>query len=148
MGVLDRLPENAFRESIASQRQDMSQLKGSFQRFGSRSVKTHRVFSDSEYDLLHPATSPGAPTVVHEVEVEFLPDDKRFGGAFCYRLMAKAVDSSSTGYQITTLDRKRTTDGRQVWTYLYQTFGGMGEWKVKFYFFTTGSGTFTVNVIT
>jgi len=151
MKQLDRLPENAMSSELRRRIFENNELKGAFQRRGSTSVVTHRIFSQSTYDVQFTPPSPVGTLKVNQVDVEFIPDDKTFGGAFCYRMLIVALDTNNqplAGVQ-PEIERKPVVDGRQRWSVYHTSFGYAGDTaRLKFYFFTLGSGTFTANVIT
>lgn len=150
MSPLDRLPENAFKVELSRRAAESQQLKGSFQAFGSTSVKTHRIFSPNIYDIQFNASPIPGTVVVHQVDVEFIPDDMTFGGAFCYQVLARYLDLSNNPatWYFRIAERKPSINGRQQWSFYHLSFGyATDSVRLKFYFFATGSGTFTTNVI-
>jgi hypothetical protein len=150
MSPLDRLPENALPNELKLRTRDLEELKGSFQAFGSTSVVTHRVFSPDTYDIQFTASSTPGTLIVHRADVEFIPDDTTLGGAFAYMARAKYLDTSNVTatYYFPWVERVPTTDGTQKWRFYHASFGYPADTvRLKFYFFTTGSGTFTANVI-
>lgn len=151
MKQLDRLPENAMSSELRQRMIESRELKGAFQAFGSSSVLTHRIFSPAVYDVQFTTSVPMGTLKVNRVDVEFIPDDKTFGGAFCYRMQIVALDTNNQplmGIQ-PEIERKPTVDGRQRWSVYHVSFGYEGDTaRLKFYFFATGSGTFAANVIT
>lgn len=151
MSSLERLPENALNHQIKQRIAESHELKGSFQAFGSSSVRTHRIFSSNTYDLqFTPPSSPGT-LKINRADVEFVPDDDTFGGAFCYRMEFVALDTNNdplSGIQ-PEVERLPSSSGRQRWSVYHPSFGYPGDTaRLKFHFFTTGAGTFTANVIT
>ena len=146
MKEIDRLPERAIHEEISNQLADGSELKA-YQRLGSDSVQTTRIFSGNTYDLEFVGIGSFKQ---HRAAIEFIPSDKRFGGALCHRLVAQVLDNTNTPIRtLLTIDRERTVDNRQRWLITYDTFGDASTTRrVKLYFFATGSGTFTANVLT
>ncbi|TFD14174.1 hypothetical protein E3T26_08605 [Cryobacterium sp. TMT1-21] len=87
---------------------------------------------------------------VNRVDVEFVPNDQAFGGAFCYRMLIKALDTNNqtlAGIQ-PEIERRPSVDGKQRWSVFHPAFGYPGDTaRLKFYFFTTGSGTFTTSIV-
>lgn len=135
MNVMDQLPQGEPLRLLRELEQVGREIKSS-QTLGSTSVATDRVFSASVYDALTPGS--GTP----KIEVEFIPDDLTFGGAFCYQLYAVDVTNPLSHSLITTVQRLRVTDDRQRWIVSVST-----SREVKFYFLTAGSGTFTTNLV-
>lgn len=135
MGVLDQLPQGEPLALLRGVNRDLDELKG-FQKLGSSSVVTGRLYSASSFDVQTP--SSGTPVV----EVIFTPDDMTFGGAFAYKLVV--VDVTGTPAEVTTgIYRQRVgSDNLQKWRIAAST-----NQKLKFYFLTAGYGTFTANVI-
>ncbi|MGW6120430.1 hypothetical protein ACWFRF_15415 [Nocardia sp. NPDC055165] len=134
MGVLDRLPQGEMVSALRSVEELERELKAP-QLLGSRSILTSRIFSASTYDVLTPASG------THVVDVEFLPADLTFGGAFCYKLVV--VDVTGTPAQKTSgIYRKRVSNNQQVWRIAVS-----NSQKLKFYFYTAGAGSFSINVI-
>lgn len=155
MGLLERLPDNALPAAIRQRMADVQELKGAFQSLGSTSVRTHRIFSAATYDIQFNASTTPGTMIVHEAEVEFIPDDMTLGGAFCHRVLAEYLDldnaPSNNPYITGTGDCERlpSVDGRQRWRFYFVSFGYVNDSvRLKFHFYTTGSGTFTTNVIT
>lgn len=153
MKALDRIPDNALSAELRHRVTETIELKGSFQAIGSQSVRAHRIFSPADYDVQFTASSTPGATIVHQVDIEFVPDDMTFGGAYCHKVLVKALDL--TGHAFTWIDvqdnseRRITSDGRQVWSFYYVSFGYSADSvRLKFYLFTTGAGTFTTNVVT
>lgn len=150
MGELDRIPENAFSAELKRRATEADELKGSFQSLGATSVITHRVFSPSVYDVQMTASATPGMLRVHRVDVEFIPDDLTFGGAFCHRVYARVLDTLNAPVTFTNpmSERQATTDGKQKWSFFHVTFGYPSDTiRLKFYFFTTGSGTFTTTIV-
>lgn len=150
MSVLDRLPEHSLSAEMRARKAESEELKGSFQSLGSGSIVTERIFSSATYDFQFTASSTPGTVIAHQADVEFIPDDMKFGGAFCYRLMARVLDDSNN--PITYIDPQQqrlvTTDGTQKWRFHHISSGYPGDTiRLKLYFYTTGSGTFTANVI-
>ena len=136
MGVRDQLPDGQPLALLRELDRDAREIKAA-QTMGQDSVISYRIFSNAAYDVLFPAGSD-----IRTVTVEFIPDDMTFGGAFCYRCKAK---QSSPGFSTNQyMPRLVTTDGTQKWTYSVRP---STDYTFKFYFFTTGSGTFTTNII-
>lgn len=151
MSVLDRLPEHALSAELRRRAAERSEYKGSFQALGSRSVQSRRVFSSAAYDIQFTASTTPNQIIYHRADIEFLPGDDTFGGALCHRVMIKYLDLSNNvaTWLNPQIERVRTTDGRQMWRVYHTTYGYSSDSvRLKFYFFTTGSGTFTANVIT
>lgn len=151
MNSLDRLPENALTEQMKRRQAENAESKGAFQSTGSRSVVTRRIYSGAAYDIQFTPPAVLGQLKVNQADIEFIPDDKTFGGAFCYRLKVKAMDTNGAplaGIQ-PEVERKPTVDGRQRWSVYHPSFGYPGDTaRLKLYFFTLGSGTFTASVIT
>lgn len=150
MSGLERLPDRAVVEEIKRRAAEEAELKGSFQSFGSDSVIAHRIFSQSTYDFQFTASPTPGTVIVHRANIEFIPDDMTFGGAFCHRVMARVLDSSNNvaEYFDPPILRRRTSDGKQKWSIYHVSFGSPADTiRLKLFFFTTGSGTFTANVI-
>lgn len=150
MSILERLPERGLSEELKRRLQDSAELKGSFQSLGSTSVITHRIFSENTYDVQFTPPPVMGDLKVNRADVEFIPDDTTFGGAFCYRMQIVALDTTNAplaGIQ-PEIQRLPSSDGRQRWSVLHPSFGYPGDTaRLKFYFFATGSGTFTASVI-
>jgi hypothetical protein len=133
MSLLDQLPGGRMIHQLHEDMEIDREIKAP-QTLGSSSVETSRVFSEDAYDIQTPSGSP-------EIEVEFIPDDLTFGGAFCYRMYV--VDVTSTPTLVTArIKRLRVEDDRQRWH-----IGANPSSDLKFYFFAAGSGTFTVNLL-
>ena len=151
MSPLERLPENVLSTELKQRIAEANELKGAFQSIGSSSVVTHRIFSENTYDVEFTPPSTVGNLKVNRADVEFIPDDKTFGGAFCYRMEVRALDTDNNplgGIQ-PEIERKPTVDGRQRWSVYHSSFGYPGDTaRLKFFFFATGSGTFSANVIT
>ena len=150
MGPLERLPDNALPEAIRQRLNDAQELKGAFQSIGSSSVVTHRIFSGDTFDIqFDPSTTPGAIRA-HQADVEFIPDDMTLGGAYCHQVHARYLDTSNNPatWFFQWFERVPSTDGKQKWRFYHVSFGYPTDAvRLKFFFFTTGSGTFTANVI-
>lgn len=150
MSGLDRLPERMLQVELKRQVADSAELKGSFQALGSTSVLTHRIFSAAPYDVqINPGSAPNVPKF-HRVDVEYVPDDETFGGAFCLDLKVKARNLSGGRVDrwAIEVERKPVVDGAQRWSVYYITYGFPEDAvRLKFYLFALGSGTFTVNVV-
>ena len=152
MGALERLPEKALSEELKRHIAETAELKGSFQSLGSTSVLTHRIFSDDVYDVQLTASPTPGTVLINQADVTFVPDDNTFGGAFCYRVFVKCFDISNNvidpAYPVY-IERKETTDGSQKWSFYHASFGYPEDTiRLKFYFFTTGSGTFSTTLVT
>lgn len=151
MGPLDRLPERALTQELKRRAADGAELKGSFQSLGSTSVVTHRIFSAATHDVQFTPPSVVGNLKMNRADVEFIPDDKVFGGAFCYRMLVKALDTNNQPLQgiQPEIERLPSVDGRQRWSVHHASFGYPGDTaRLKFYFFATGSGTFSASVVT
>ncbi|MFC8008927.1 hypothetical protein [Streptomyces cinereoruber] len=134
MNVLDQLPQGEPLRLLREVDRNEREIKAP-QILGSSSILTSCIFSGDVYDVLTPAS--GTPVV----EVEFIPDDLTFGGAFCYKLVV--VDVTGTDVEKTTgIYRQRVTNDQQIWKIAAST-----SQQLKFYFLAAGSGTFTTNVI-
>jgi hypothetical protein len=150
MRSLDRLPERALVVELRQRALEVAELKGSFQALGSSSVRTHRIFSGNPYDFEFIASGTPGTIIFHRVDVEFIPDNLRFGGAFCHRVYARVFDADGEPQESFRVDalRQRRSDGRQVWSLHHVSFGYPTDTlRIKLYFFATGSGTFSVTVI-
>lgn len=150
MGPLDRIPEAGLSTELKRRKADANELKGSFQTFGASSVVTHRIFSENIYDLEFTASSTPDTRILHRADVEFIPDDLTFGGAFCHRVYARYLDTSNTelNFHAPMFERRVSRDGAQKWSFYHYTFGYPSDsLRLKFYFFTTGSGTFTTTIV-
>lgn len=150
MSGLDRLPENALTQAVRSRLSDVQEFKGSFQAVGSASVVTHRIFTEAAFDVQLTPPAVVGTLKVNQVEVEFIPDDLTLGGAFASRMIVEALNTDNqplAGLQ-PEMERRASVDGRQIWSVYHPSFGYPGDTaRLKFYFFATGSGTFTANVI-
>lgn len=148
---LNRLPHNTFASTLRTLDTEEDELKGAFQAFGQASIITNRIFSSATYDAVFiPSSVPGT-MVVHRIDIEFIPDETKFGGAFCHRLEIKCTDSTGAivNGNPTWLKRLPIVNGRQRWSFHYVSYGNAAELlRMKFYFFATGSGTFTSTVVT
>ena len=139
MSTLDRLPKGKAVATIRNLEQDARELK-SFQTLGYDSVVSYRLFSADAWDVEVPSSS-----TVHTVNVEFLPDDMTFGGALCYQLVAQVqFDTGNISRIPAMMLRLHSHSSKQAWTYSTK---NNSLQRFKFYFFTTGSGTFTANII-
>ena len=150
MGPLERLPENALSEELKARLRDGAELKGAFQARGSRSVRTHRIFSQAAYDLQFTASSTEGVFIAHQADIEFIPDDMTFGGAFCWRIQLRVLDTSNNviTWINPQIERRYSSDGKQRWSIYHQSFGYPTDTvRFKLFLFTNGAGTFTVNVI-
>ena len=150
MGALDRLPENVLSQTLRDTESSQQQMKGSFQVMGSKTVRSTRVFSSNVYDVELTAPSASTGTRFACVNVEFAPDDNKFGGAFCYRLVIKVLDRNNDPLPsvVPYIERVRDPNNKQRWRVNHTQFSGPSETvRLKFYFLTTGSGTFTADVI-
>ena len=150
MGPLDRIPEKALARELARRSAEGSELKGSFQALGSQSVVTHRIFSTNIFDLQFTASTVADTIIFHQADIEFIPGDMTFGGAFSHRLFVRVLDTSNNviTYIDPFLERRITADGKQKWSIYHTTFGYPSDSiRMKFYFFTTGTGTFTTSIV-
>lgn len=146
MKQLDRLPERAIERVLKDAQQEQAELK-SFQRLGSASVLTYRVFSNAAHDVQF--VSSGSTRKLHRADIEFIADDKTFGGALPLRLEVKSMNTSGAIMRdALKIIRRPVVDGRHIWSVYLTTYGDSGSTRrLKFYFFALGSGTFTVNVL-
>ncbi|MFM9793293.1 hypothetical protein [Streptomyces turgidiscabies] len=134
MRTIDPLPQGKPLALLREADRIAKEIKAP-QILGSSSILGNRVYSADAWDVLTPASG------VHTCEIEFVPDDLTFGGAFAYTLVV--VDVTGTPVEVTTgIYRLRVTDDRQRWKMAVS-----NSQKLKFYFLTAGSGTFTTNVI-
>ena len=150
MGPLDRIPEKALARELARRSTEGSEFKGSFQAIGSGSVVTHRIFSPDTFDLQLTASTTEDTMIFHRADIEFIPDDMTLGGALCHRLLVRVLDTSNdiVTYVTPFLERRITSDGKQKWSIYHTTFGYPSDTiRLKFFFFTTGSGTFTTTIV-
>lgn len=145
MRPLDRMPENALRRTLLDQQGDLDEFKAAQAR-GSSSILTARVFTTAAYDVEFVGVSGFK---LHRADVEFIPDDLTFGGALGLRLYVKGMDASNTPVRILPrVMRRPRSDGRQIWSVYYETFGsGSSTRRLKFYVFATGSGTLNATVV-
>lgn len=145
MGVRDRLPEETLARELREQSRTAAELKAAQTR-GSSSVLTYRTFTQDVFDVQ--LNGIGSFTQ-HRVDVEFIPDDLTFGGAFCHRLEVKAMTTANVIIRTPiTIQRRPSVDGRQQWSIFMLTFGGASDSRrLKFYLFSTGSGTIQFNVV-
>ena len=151
MSQLDRLPDTTIQRRMNALASRSRELKGSFQMVGSRGIRTKRIFSSAAYDYqATPNTSAPNQPHVHRVDVEFIPDDTRFGGALalsCGVLATYTNGQKIDRWQVVS-ERRVTENKKQIWSFYYVTLGFAEEAaRFKFYIFALGSGSFTVNVI-
>ncbi len=140
MGVLDLLPENQPVSLLRELEVTGNEIK-SAQSLGQDSVVPHRIFSASAYDL-----QVAVAGTARKVAVEFTPSDMTFGGALCHRLYVRVLNTSNVDVAVVSdVHRIRTSDGTQKWELYLPPY--TGTYRYKFYFFATGSGTFTANLI-
>lgn len=151
MSGLERLPERALSEEIKERLRAPIELKGSAQSLGSSSVITHRIFSQEPFDVqLNPSGTAGVMRL-HRVDVEFIPNDTTFGGAFCLNLGVRARNLSGgvVDRWAISIERKKVVGKKQAWSVYYSSFGYAEDAiRLKFFLFALGSGTFKATVIT
>lgn len=139
MSATSNLPEGKPLEVLREIGKQAGEVK-SAQRRGSRSVRNARIFSGQPYDL----QTPDQGGTVQSYEIEFIPDDTRFGGALCYQLVVVDVTYPSDPLLVRDVERIwQGADRRQRWRMYVQSFG-LSQ-RFKFYFFAQGPGTFMVN---
>lgn len=137
MSVLDQLPDGEPLRLLREQQEIDREIK-SQQRIGQDSIITSRVFSADAFDIQTPGS--GSPVI----EVEFIPDDLIFGGALCYQFYAVDVTNPASPSVVSSDIRRLRVkaDNRQRWL-----INASLNQKLKFYFFTAGSGTFKANLV-
>lgn len=141
MAVQDSLMPGKPVETLREIQQVSREVKSSQER-GSVSIVNFRVKSGNSYDI----RSTGSYSE-DNYEIEFVPENMQFGGSFCYKLNVEWIGGGSYPAGANTTYnyglRRLFVDGarRQRWR-LWMMDPTPQEYKL--YFFTQGSGTFTV----
>ena len=139
MSIIDQLPHGEPVRLLHELEQMSREIK-SPQTFGSTSVATSLIQSADAYDLEWPAGD------THQGLITFTPDDMTFGGALVYRVYAVSVGLMFTSeYYVYAL--RVDADNIQRFRIPINNFGSLSPMRMKFYFFTAGTGTFTTNLV-
>ena len=143
MGRIDRLSENQLLTTIVETNRALEGLRTTPQRFGSDSVKTHRIFSDELYDI--EVTDVQFNNRV--VEVTFTPDDlsSGLGGVLDFDFDITISGGFLQDYVEPLLPENGVTKWR---IYLSGSDSFPIAWaRLKFCVFANGSGTITSALI-
>lgn len=140
MNRVDSLPDNQLIERVSSLETQLAELN-SYQRLGSHSTLSNRVFSANTFDIQPTSITSGSYRVVL---VTFIPSSKAINNlSFVHRLM---YTYTSTGVPALTLERFLPANNEQTWKIYVRNDSGstISSVSIKLYFFVIGSGTFTV----
>ncbi|NQD39958.1 hypothetical protein [Glutamicibacter halophytocola] len=141
MAIQDSLPQGKAVQVIRELQQTSSEIKA-MQTRGSASTINFRIKSESAYDI-----RTSGDYKEDNYEIEFIPDNMQFGGAFCYKLNVEWIGGGSypaganTTYNYGLHRSFIGADRRQRWRLWMQ--DAMPQ-SYKLYFFAQGSGTFSV----
>lgn len=152
MTRIHRLAANQLVERINVMRQTLDAFKsGAAQTVGSDSFRTHFIQSGDIYDIRCTGVTFNNTSVL----IAFTPADASVSStSLVYRMLVAYQDSDGivmpAGSHFDGLQRQKpTADGVQQW-YLYLEGPGSGSlaWiDLKFYFFASGAGTFSVALV-
>lgn len=142
---ITELNDNSVVRRIHALQKLRDDIKAAGQRFGSDSVVTQRIFSGNAYDI--EVTDVQFNNRV--VEVVFTPSNTAdTSTSLVYKM--KFTTTSSGYVDSSWVERLKPVNGVQKWRlYLsgnqppYQA----AWWRAKFYFYASGSGTFTATLI-
>lgn len=146
MGRIDLLPENELVRRVSALTRLRDQLKAK-QIFGSDSVKAARVFSANAYDIQVDDVRFNNRVVL----LTFTPDDNTYGeSSLVYSLHTEATAKFNPNSVVDAfVERDVPANGVQQWKiYLSGSDFYPTEWvRLKFYFYATGSGQISAQLI-
>lgn len=142
---ITELNDNSVVRRIHALQKLRDDIKAAGQRFGSDSVVTQRIFSGSAYDI--EVTDVQFNNRV--VEVVFTPSNTAdTSTSLVYKM--EFTTTSSGFVDSSWVERLKPVNGVQKWR-LYlsgnQPPNQAAWWRAKFYFYASGSGTFTATLI-
>lgn len=143
------LNENSLVRRILTLEKLRDALKAVGQRFGSDSVKVWRIYSAASYDI----QVNNVQFNNRIVEVTFTPDNPNDPNtSLVYKMVLQYMPSSSDNNSFdddTQIERLKPVNGVQKWRlYLSGSDYYPTAWvQFKFYFYASGNGTFTAQLI-
>jgi len=140
------LPDNSLPKRVRDLEQTLNELN-TYQRLGSHSVLSGRVFSADPYDIEVDNITTAALTTPVTVRVTFTPSSTLFDNlSLVHRFM---YTYTSSGTPIVVMERRLPSGNLQTWDIqLWNSSGVTISWvRLKFYFFVVGSGTFSAVVL-
>ncbi|MCT2076062.1 hypothetical protein [Dietzia cinnamea] len=148
MRQLRQLPEEALAAELEELLRISAEQKASVQGFGSDSVRTNIVTSGQEFDIQ--VDNVGFNNRV--VEVTYTPADSTFPGqgtALYFSMYVLWQDQLNVGQTMIEREAPAPNSSVQKWrVYLVGSDTNPPQWcRLRFYFETIGSGTFTAVTI-
>lgn len=137
MGIRDKLMSGKVVGLLNDLGQINSQIKASQTR-GSDSVTTYRVSLSPGY------TFTNANYENRLLQIEFIPDQTKFGGTMCFSMNPIIQNGSNYNADPGNVIRQPITDGRQLWRFRVVPYGTT---IIHFYAYAQGTGTIVVNLL-
>jgi hypothetical protein len=145
---LDRSEDRALLKRISDLETKVAELN-TFQRLGSHSVVTNRIFSANAFDIEvdNVPAFVGSGGAYQTILVTFTPSSSNFANmSFVHRMFYTYTQDMTNGYTLgISWERLLPIGNQQQWKlYIQSNSTYVTAWlRLKFYFFAIGAGTFT-----
>lgn len=137
MDNIRNMPQDQFAADFRKLLVDLEEFK-QFQRSGQDSIRMYRIFSDAESDK----TLTSVMFNNKKFRLTFIPDAGAERG-LVYKLRYSMIGDAEAFVERENVDNE---DGSQSWLFIISgsDFFPASEVKLKFYFWSSGTGTFSI----